>query len=267
MRTGSKSSSFIKQTIASTGFTVSKLTNKELVLDLIKSLQPFGTDKKLIRLGKQGDGGYLVPDDLEGIAACFSPGIGESSAFELDCVNYGMDVFLADKSVDGPKESNDKFHFIKKFIGPLNNEDFITMDRWVNDSLKEQDSDLMLEMDIEGHEYLSIVSMSDHLISRFRILVIEFHFLDKLWNPEFFKVASAAFGKILQNHTCVHIHPNNCCGVEKLSGIEIPRAMEFTFIRNDRVRNVVSRQDFPHHLDFDCTSKKTLILPEIWYSK
>jgi len=265
MSTGSRLSSFIQRTLAIRELAVRKLTNKNLVLHLIKSLEPLSTDKTLIRLGRQGDGGYLLPDDLDGITACFSPGIGESSTFELDCVKHGMDVFLADKSVEGPRESNEHFHFTKKFIGPVNDEEYITMDRWADDNLTDRDADLMLEMDIEGYEYLSLVSMSESLMRRFRIMVIEFHYLDKLWNPEFFRIASAAFGRIMLNHVCVHIHPNNCCGVEKLRGIDIPRAMEFTFLRKDRIGKVTARHDFPHPLDVDCTSNKRLVLPGVWY--
>ncbi len=55
------------------------------VRELINKLRPISCDKTLIRLGPKGDGGYLVPDDLEGIVACFSPGVGSISKFEKDC--------------------------------------------------------------------------------------------------------------------------------------------------------------------------------------
>ena len=37
---------------------------------------------KLIRLGGRGDGAYLLPDDLQDIQACFSPGVSDSKLFE-----------------------------------------------------------------------------------------------------------------------------------------------------------------------------------------
>lgn len=48
--------------------------------DTDKTLVP--DSKDLIRLGPNGDGGYLVPDDLTGIEACFSPGVCATSEFE-----------------------------------------------------------------------------------------------------------------------------------------------------------------------------------------
>jgi hypothetical protein len=256
----------VQKILALNGLTVEKSTDKELVVSLIEKLHPFRTDKSLIRLGPDGDGGYLVPDDIEGISACFSPGVGKISAFEQDCLKYGMQVFLADKSVDSLPVKNDHFHFIKKYIGPITDGDYIKMDDWVNTSLEDKSSDLLLQMDIEGHEYFSILSMSDTLLSRFRIMVIEFHRIQKLWNKEFFYLASAMFNKILQNHTCIHIHPNNCCGIEKLTGIEIPILAEFTFIRNDRIISKSPQTNFPHPLDFDNTGNKTIILPECWHA-
>lgn len=242
-------------------------TSKEDVNSFIKRLFPYQTDKDLIRLGPNSDGGYLIPDDIEGIQACFSPGVDNISEFEQECINRGIKVFMADKSVEKPNLSipADQYNFIKKHIGCTNNSDFITMDDWVNSFHLKDNEDLLLQMDIEGGEYNSLINMSDSLLKRFRILVIEFHFLQDLWNPHFFNMAKAVFDKIVQTHTCVHIHPNNCCGIDSRFGIEIPRVAEFTFLRNDRSNFDNYQTYFPHKLDFDNTKKDPIVLPKNWY--
>jgi len=58
-----------------------KATKKTKVINLIKKVQPFITQTDLIRIGPKGDGGYLLPDDLVGIEACFLPGIDQISEF------------------------------------------------------------------------------------------------------------------------------------------------------------------------------------------
>lgn len=247
------------------GFSLEKCTDKEKVVSLIEKLHPLQTDKELIRLGPVGDGGYLVPNDLEGIEACFSPGVGLLSVFEEDCAKRNMEVFMADKSVAGPAVQNEKFHFIKRFIGPITNEDFITMDDWVNESPVSKDSDLLLQMDIENHEYFSIMNMSSSLLKRCRIIVIEFHQVHKLWNREFFNVASTVFERLLQNHICVHNHPNNARDLYVREGVEIPSLIELTFIRKDRVKTQSPQTQFPHPLDSDCTSRPTVVLPKNWH--
>ena len=241
-------------------------TDTSRIYDLLKQLYPLSGDKPLVRLGAKGNGGYLVPDDFQGIEACFSPGVSTFSTFEKECADMGMHVFLADASVEQPVELDELlFSFIQKYVGVTSNEDFITLDDWVSLSLSEHNSDLILQMDIEGYEYEVILGVSDKLMKRFRIIVIEFHSLHQLLNRPFFDLASRVFEKILQSHECVHIHPNNCCGSLNVKSLEIPRVMEFTFLRKDRIDNYAFAKDFPHTLDFDCTNAPSLILPKCWY--
>ena len=64
---------------------VAEKTPDDLVADFVRRLRPVSTDKPLIRIGSQADGGYLIPDDLEGIDYCFSPGVAEASDLEFEC--------------------------------------------------------------------------------------------------------------------------------------------------------------------------------------
>lgn len=243
-------------------------TDRTVIQALLKRLNPIDTDRGLIRLGPDGDGGYLVPDDLTGIQACFSPGVSSISGFEMDCARRGMRVYLADKSVDGPAGAHELFHFTKRFVGSELDEDFMTMEHWVKNSGESMDKDLLLQIDIEGFEYETFINMSNDLLNRFRIIVAEFHSLDQLWNKPFHDLSSRAFDKILSSHSCVHIHPNNCCGELAKSGITIPRVAEFTFLRNDRIRRRSARRDFPHPLDrHNVPSMPPLRLSADWYGE
>jgi len=242
------------------------MTERKELKSLIKKLRPISCDKKLIRLGSARDGGYLVPDDLAGIKACFSPGVARTADFELECANRGMDVFLADNSVEKPPCSHERFHFTKKFIGVTTNNEFMTLDDWVAASMLDSQDDLILQIDIEGFEYEVFLAASDKLMRRFRIIVGEFHSLGSLWNKPFFSLAARAFEKILQSHSCVHNHPNNCCSVLRHGGLEIPYITEITFFRNDRISSPSFMETFPHPLDQDNTDNPTLDLPKCWYT-
>ncbi len=89
------------------GVFITRVTPEKDLRELIKKLHPINSE--LIRLGPNGNGGYLLPNDFENIEALFSPGVGTVSKFETDCVNLGMKVFLADKSVNGPATENKNF--------------------------------------------------------------------------------------------------------------------------------------------------------------
>jgi hypothetical protein len=155
--------------------------------------------------------------------------------------------------------------FLNTFIGTTSDDEFTTLDNWVTSSLPETDCDLLLQIDIEGYEYEVFLSTSGTLMRRFRIIVAEFHQLDQLWSWPFFKLAGRAFDRILQTHTCVHIHPNNFFRPLQKQGLSIPRAMEFTFLRNDRLESSSYQDRFPHPLDFDNTGSSPLVLPQCWY--
>ena len=247
------------------GYFPTKVTKRDELVSLIKSLRPKDVGIELIRLGPQGDGGYLVPDDLDGIGACFSPGVSTVSEFELACAKRGMQVFLADASVDAPASMHENFSFTKKFVGATTSDQFMTLQGWVQQSAINPDTDLMLQMDIEGFEYETLLSIPDELMKRFRIIVIEFHRLHHLWSRPYFRLASAAFAKLLQTHSVVHLHPNNNRRSFYMQDIEIPRLMEFTFLRNDRFDEHEYVDTFPHPLDRDNTDKQRLVLPECWY--
>lgn len=257
----------VKSLLEKKGILLVRATEKEKIINFIESLYPYQIQSELIRIGPNGDGGYLVPNDLDGIEACFSPGVGNISKFETDCLKHGMKIFLADKSVEEPNFDlpKEKYDFLKRFIGCTNNNDFITMDDWVKLKCQSENSDLLLQMDIEGGEYNSLINISNSLMNRFRIMVIEFHFLQELWNPYYFNVIQTVFDKILQTHICVHIHPNNCCGIDFRFGVEIPRLAEFTFIRKDRVEIKNFTNSFPNKLDYDNTKNETISLPKNWY--
>jgi len=244
---------------------IEKVTSKEELTDFLQKLYPVKVNKDLIRVGSEGDGGYLVPDDLEGVYALFSPGVGSKQDFDLECAKKGIKVFMADASVDGPVSNHENYFFTKKFISSLDNYDYMSIDKWVENSDISDSSDLILQMDIEGYEYETIYSMSRNNINKFRIILIEFHHLDMLWDKFYFEKFKNTFLKLLQTHYVVHIHPNNCCKVYKRGGISIPPVMEFTFIRKDRVDVCGYSREYPNKLDADCANKKSLILPPCWY--
>lgn len=246
---------------------ITKLTKKEQLEVLIKKLHPLKTDKPLIRFGPTGDGGYLIPDDLEGVNFCFSPGVDKECGFEEDCANRGIQVFMADGSVNKPPNNNPFFHFDHFFIGITNNEQFRTINDWIHSSGVGEDDEILLQMDIEGYEYEVFASIEDILMEKIRIIVCEFHFLDELWNKPFFNIASRIFEKILKTHSCVHIHPNNFRQEVHFDGITLPSIMEFTFLRKDRIANFIYANEFPHPLDSDNTIKHSLKLPPCWYSQ
>ncbi|MFM8733131.1 MAG: FkbM family methyltransferase [Phycisphaerales bacterium] len=217
-------------------------------------------------MGAAGDGGYLLPDDLAGIAACFSPGVSTVSEFERSCADRGMSCFLADRSVSGPGVSHPRFSFERRHVGAITDPGTMTLDDWVDRSGIGAGTDLLLQMDIEGAEYETLIAASPRLLGRFRVVIIEFHGLQDLWNEPWFSLASRAFDKLLIGHACVHIHPNNCYPAFRCRGLDVPCVAEFTFLRRDRFGESAPDPavSFPHPLDRDNTDAPPVALGPEW---
>ena len=249
------------------GFTPAHRTSPAALAAFLAGLHPIDAGHQLIRLGRTGDGGYLVPDDLDGITTCLSAGVGNDSSFELDCAERGMQVFLTDGSVASPAAQHSAFHFQQLHLGAATTSTEIALDDWADRSVGDLSGDLLVKIDIEGAEYQVLTATSAALLARTRIVVIEFHELHRLFIDAAFPFLCAAFDRITATHDCVHIHPNNGRGVVTDSGVTLPRVAEFTFLRRDRARSRHPATRFPHPLDSDCTADPTLVLPSSLFSR
>jgi len=249
------------------GYNVSRQTPAAEVLGLIEKLRPMDCGKELIRIGKAGDGAYLIPNDLEGIEYCFSPGVNTVSDFENHLADLHIKSFLADYSVGAPPIARPEFIFDKKFLGASDRDPYFTLQSWKDKYLKDYPGDMILQMDIERFEYEVIFNTPDSLLDQFRIMVIEFHDLDKLFDPFSFTLMSSCFEKILKFFHVVHIHPNNCIAeVARRGAVEVPKIMEFTFYNKRRVSATREQTVFPHQLDEDNTALLPSVrLPACWY--
>ena len=257
----------IRQLLLTSGKSIADATDIKDLERFIEKFRPKSVGKELIRVGGKGDGAYLLPDDLSGISACFSPGVDVSSTFEEELAeSYGIDSFMVDFSVDKPPIENKHFHFEKKFLGNKNNEKFIRLEDWVKNNINDN-SDLLLQMDIEGAEYEVIIDTPLEIFKKFRIMAIEFHSLDMIFNKNSFKMVEAVFEKLSNDFTVAHIHPNNSRPIINKNSINIPELLEFTFLRNDRVELNDEKLQFPHALDEQCAPHRPpRNLPKCWWS-
>jgi len=232
----------------------------------ISELKPVNVGIPLVRIGSKQDGGYLVPDDLEGLKACVSPGVSTEIGFDLEMAERGIPVYMADASVPGPPVDHDIFNFFPKFLDVFEDEKNMRLDTLCGLMPDAHRGDAILQMDIEGAEYRVLLDASDDTLSQFRIILLECHNLTRLFGRQNSQLIIATFRKLLRHFHVVHIHPNNVCPASQRGGISIPPVMEFTFIRKDRVRSL-SRDalTFPHPLDRDNMSNRpSLALPETW---
>lgn len=245
----------------------------------LRLLIPQPCPVQLIRIGGDRDGAYLVPDDLEGIGGCFSPGVNNFKDFEDElAIDFGIPCHMCDYSSDISEFKTPLVPglqtFEKKWLDVDNGSDSVSLGEWVQKYSPILGVDLILQMDIEGAEYRNLLSADQELLNRFRIIVIELHGLEalKTRGDSAMEILSL-LEKLDASHVCVHAHPNNCSVVhiDAETGMNVPSVIELTYLRRDRLRHSACdcEPQIPHPLDI---SRNVDFLPPIhlnasWLSK
>ncbi len=128
-------------------------SSRQEMLEVFELLKPKPSSHPLMRIGDDRDGAYLIPDDLDGIAACFSPGVNNFKYFEDFLVDtYGIECHMCDYSSDVGKFrtplKEGRQTFVKKWLDVKTEGDSISLNDWVKE--RSGHGDLLLQIDIEG---------------------------------------------------------------------------------------------------------------------
>jgi FkbM family methyltransferase len=221
-------------------------------LRLIEVLRPKPSPSPLIRIGGLHDGAYLLPDDLEGIKACYSPGVNNRKEFEDELLEvFGIESHMCDYTSD-----LDQFRtalkpgqtFKKKWLDTNGSSDSISLTEWVQELNPNPREDLILQMDIEGAEYRNLLDTSDEILTRFRIILLEMHGLSACNSArDFNREIGPLLARLDKHFICVHAHPNNCSSEFDVIGskFNLSNIHEVTFLRRDRWSGVDHTNCYP----------------------
>lgn len=226
--------------------------------ETLMQIWPVGIKSELTRIGGPGDGGYLIPaDSVDKIECVFSPGVSSVANFETFFARRRVPCFLADGTVEGPPEENQFFHFSKIMLGAVSDMEngVISLADWVQGS-GHHSSEMLLQMDIEGAEYETLLAAPLELIGSFSVIVIEIHDLHSVLTKSGRRLIEALFLKLLANHTVVHLHVNNASPSIRIANLRFPDTLEVTFWRRDKVDPSGLPAVIPHPLDVPNTNRR-----------
>ena len=244
-------------------------------------LKPFKV-KKLVRLGRNFDGGYLVCNDsLKSCENLITLGVGDDISFEIDfeklknsttvkMYDYSVNNYLFIKIIlkyfrrlitfrtkfENLKNSINNFKIFLKFLKKQNVileklrivkkakfHNDITLNSILNKIYNKKN---LLKIDIEGSEYEIIDDIIKHNL-KIKMLIIEFHWINKN-NKLFIK----SLKKLKKQFDIVHIHVNNYR--PKKNTDDIFDVIEITMVhRNTNKYRKDLRLKFPiKNLDYEC---------------
>ena len=237
--------------------------------------------KNLFRLGRKGDGGYVVDKDvIKKSDTLLSFGLGSDWSFETDYLlnNKNGKVYVYDHTVNiytylrpflkclkrfltlrkTLKDLKLKFNELNKYINLIKNKKIVFKKKKVVSLITKENKEtnvkkaldnignyktIMLKIDIEGDEYKLIDEINQYSTA-VDTLIMEFHNIDDNLN-DFTK----AIKELLKNFDIIHIHGNNHC-TKNLLGL--PTVLELSF-NNKRFRpqEIAYKNEFPLiELDF-----------------
>lgn len=209
-----------------------------------------------VRLGRDFDGGYVLPDDFLNISSAISIGIGNDQSFDYALAELGISVFQFDGTIENPPKIHEKIIFNKENWNEHGSgvclRDMI--DRIGNNK------DLLLKFDVDGVEWPNIVSLDQDILKYFRIIVCELHGF--LTNPSsVHHIMIESINKLTANHQLVHVHGNNYGLFSIFEGCPIADVIEVSLHRNDRGPFLKYAGELPTSLDRPNNKKeKDLVL-------
>lgn len=210
----------------------------------IEHLAVHSTEYNKIRVGRDGDGGYVIAD-AGGYDKLLSAGVGDDVSFEHHLLDIHKNLMCDsfDGTVNGLPKAHDRITFNKVNIGS---------GQYCTNLHSEisQYSNIFLKMDIEGGEYEFFRDITDDLMSRIKQIVLEVHGTDSA-------NAGELFSKLTKTHTLIHIHVNNYAGTCYMNGVEVPSVVECTYLRTDCISDKrYSTESLPSNLDKPCSLSK-----------
>jgi FkbM family methyltransferase len=217
----------------------------------LRMIRPSRNGHELIRIGNNGDGGYLLPNDLQGINGCVSIGSNREWSFEKNLFEYAsISSYILDLEEKKPVDLDKNHFYYSGLLGVKNTSQFVTLEKFLNEFNLNSVGELILKLDIESAEYEVLLDVSMDTLKKFRILIVEFHYFSKSLNPDlllsrFIKI----FTKLGTVFDIVHFHPNNCEEVFRLNKSWMPRVVEITFHRKERAKIPLVWAQLPHVLD------------------
>jgi Methyltransferase FkbM domain len=221
--------------------------------EIIRLLSPVKTKVPLIRIGANGDGGYVAAQINVSTRRAISIGLGHEVSAEEFLLQNSFSLIAADGSVDNPFPGHSRFRFSKSHIGDSTKSSFneITFKQFLSNHEWNCNVEI-IKIDIEGAEY-KLLSSSIGEISKSRQIIIEFHGFELLGESIFRKTLIDLFKEICKSHKPIHIHGNNGGPGIRMSGGEWPTLLEVTFLRNDDCLSERNYGPFPSDLDFPNT--------------
>jgi hypothetical protein len=219
------------------------------IIDLLSYLTPRRSVRfSKIRLGRDGDGGYVLLDDFTGVSAALSFGIAGDCSWDTAIAERDIDVYQYDHTVDGPPTANARFRFFRKKIAAVSSDQAESLGSALA-KLPSTAERLILKIDIEGAEWDVFDAATSEELARFAQIVGEFHDFENVADPAWRDKAQRVLSKLRSVFDIVHVHGNNFGPLNVVANVAIPSTLELTLVNRAIYECQETDEIFPTALD------------------
>ena len=205
-----------------------------------------------IRIGRDGDGGYVMLDRLRPEQPVLSYGVGPDASFDLGLTIRGHPVFMFDHTVEGPiaalpPGASFTREGVAAIAEPEKRLDTVTSHLRRHALIDRRD--VILKMDVEGAEWQVLSSLPEALLDVFEQIVVEFHWLNGLGQENFAATVRHTLRRLNARFTLCHVHANNHASIRLVQGVAVPTVLEATYVRSELNTRAPNKTLYPTEYD------------------
>lgn len=200
-----------------------------------------------IRIGNDHDGGYIMVKPYSRKKIAYSFGINRDVSWDLQMAGESYQIYQYDHTITRLPEQNEAFHWKKLGLtGTSETKSLKTLKTLIRENGHENESGMVLKMDIEGYEWDVFANADTDTLGQFDQISVEFH---DLLNIDMINKHLQAFRQLAESFVAVHVHANNFGNIYYCGDLLMPSVLELTFVKRNLFEVVPSAATFPTFLD------------------
>ena len=202
-------------------------------LEAARLIRPYATSATLLRVGDEGDGGYVMADHFTTTTA-ISIGIGGNVSWDLAMSSRGYSIAMFDPTIAAAPTTvpNATFHRIglgtpaQSIASGLPLE---SLEKLRTRGDIPEGENATLKIDVEGAEWDALIDIAS--FDQYEQIVIEMHDLARLSDEDSARNVLAVLANIHSSHVPIHVHANNEAPVIPFGTYWFPDVLEVTYLR------------------------------------
>jgi len=185
------------------------------------------------RIGRNEDGGYVIPKMPYNFDLCISVGIADDVSFDRELADQNTIIMMYDHTIRALPYEHPNFLFHQIGWGPTTGNGFISLKDINKNPLVSKAKHKILKFDIEGAEFEIFKTLDVEDLEDFEVITFEIHYFNRLVDDEYYNNAFNVIEKMNKNHIPIWVHANNFGQMFFIEGLCIPEVLELTFMRRD----------------------------------